>query len=229
MSAGNTATPPTAMQRENVAASSGGQHQRRATTTRSMPARSRRASAAANAGLARERRDRGGLALPQLDREQPDARARRACATSRADHVQAVVAGEQRDLRGSCARPRAAAASPVGDVRRVGEHGVERPVHRREQVAAARTRRRAPAARRWPARPPARPRSTSAATTSRSGRSSLSASATAPLPVPTSTTRAPCGQLERRPRRAARSPAAARARAGRPRSSRWRKPLRPTR
>ena len=36
------------------------------------------------------------------------------------------------------------------------------------------------------------------AVTTRSGRSSLSASATAPLPVPTSTTRAPCGSVERR-------------------------------
>ena len=97
--------------------------------------------------------------------------------------------------RGSCADvARQQLASR--DVGRVRDHGVERAVDRLEQVALEQLDVE-PEPRGVGPRDRERARMSSVATTSRSGRSVLSASAIAPEPVPTSATRAPARQVER--------------------------------
>ena len=150
-----------------------------------MPARSRIALDLLEARLARERLDRVGLALAVLEREER----RLHVAHERADHVQPVDAAVQRERRLVAATSRHQRRA-VLDVGRVGDDRVG--LQARRQVAEHELDVEAEP-RGVGARDVERVAATSVASTSRSGRSSLSASAIAPEPVPTSTTRAPAG------------------------------------
>ena len=121
MSAGKTATPPTAMQRSNVSASAA--LSATPTTTRSIPARSARRSVRAKPGRARELRDGQRLAGADLEREEGGA-ALGGLRHQPADHVQPVEPGEQRRGR-LVARDLGRQLGAVLDVGRVGDHGVE--------------------------------------------------------------------------------------------------------
>ena len=95
------------------------------TTTRSIPARSRRACTSPKPPARMQLRDRRRLPLPQLDRQQPRAARCGRGGHEPADDVEPVLAGEQRAGRlvaGDLGRERRALA--LGDVGRVGEHGV---------------------------------------------------------------------------------------------------------
>jgi hypothetical protein len=157
-------------------------------------ARSRRGRARLDlreAGLAQQLRDRRRLARADLERRHA-APASRRCRREPAHDVEPVRARSQRE-RGLVARRSPGEPSAVLDVGRVGDHGVERPAHRGEQVAvdeldsspsrAALARATASAS-----------ALTSVAHHSRSGRSRFSASATAPEPVPTSQRARPRGR-----------------------------------
>ena len=129
-------------------------------------------------------------------RRAPDAAA---CGISRRTRSSPSAPANSATLRlvaGDVGRQRAAVG--VGDVRRVGEHRVERAVDRLQQVALAPSSTVEAEPRRVGARHVERlARSRRWRSRARSGRSVFSASATAPEPVPTSTTRAPCGSVER--------------------------------
>ena len=121
MSAGKTATPPTAMQRSKVCGV--GRAQRHADTTRSIPARSARRSVRANPPRARAPRRPGpGRRPPRRARKAAPRSA--ACATSRRTTDQPVEPRVQR-LRRLVARDLGRQLRPVLDVGRVADHGVE--------------------------------------------------------------------------------------------------------
>ena len=193
MSAGNTATPPAAMQRAKAVGAraarvtAGADHDPLDPRQVADSARPSAQPAAASSSATARR-----LARADLERQRTGRR-RAAAATSRRMTSRPSGAAEQRLARlvapisrGSDARPRP---------RTAGWRRRRRAARRRRRAGRPpRTPRRARAARRSRARPSSAPGLSSVATTLRSGRSSLSASAIAPEPVPTSTTRAPCGR-----------------------------------
>ena len=174
--------------------------------------RGRAALGAREARGARELLDGERLAVADLEREEAGA-ALAGLRHQPADDVEPVEPGEQRarrlvarDLgRQRARRPR----------RRAGWRRRRRPRPRRRAGRRCTNATSSPSRARVGARHGERVRADVGRRDARSGRSSLSASATAPLPVPTSTTRAPCGSVERRLDERARSPAAGSARAGR--------------
>ena len=164
MSAGNSATPPAAMQRSKLATSSGG-HGARPTVTRSRPARSRQVAASLEQLAHRLRL--GGRVLERdaaCPAGAPATSARIASSPSApADQRAARLVARDLRLRARPTRPRArrAGSRPPGRTRPAAGRRATVDLERRARAARrSRARRRPPRARR------------SEAVTRRSGRSS---------------------------------------------------------
>ena len=121
VSAGNTATPPTLMQRSKPSAWAPRCAHAVPTTTRSRPARSCRTPTAANPASHSSRGHRHRLLGPDLERHQPDGA--RHPRHEPANHLQSVGPGEQRARR-LIARDLGRQLRPVRDVGQVGQHRI---------------------------------------------------------------------------------------------------------
>ena len=154
MSDGNTATPPTDMQRSNAAGARALTPDLVVTrapaepTTRSRPARSREPLDGRNPRSAKQRRrPRPPVPCPISSASSRVRRAGRA--DQPADQIEPVDAGEQRP-GGLIARDLRRQHRPLAHVREVRQHRVIRPIVRADRKY--RTRRRGRDGRRWPAR-----------------------------------------------------------------------------
>ncbi len=190
MSDGNTATPPTDMQRSNAAAV-GRAHRCRRPPARGRPGRAARSTNAKPASRT-SAGHRGRLLGADLEREQRRPTAPRATAATRR-RITSTPSAPPRTARRTAhsARSPAPATAPSRHVGQVGHNRVVPALV--EQIGDGRTRPSSPSRSAFSRATAIASGSTSSPTTTRSGRSSASASATAPLPVPTSATRAPDG------------------------------------